>query len=74
MDAPFEGATIRSRSQNQDATQTLRAGSEPHEAQGGDRVPNSVGWGTAGDKSDSDDGLDLTDLPSDEEDPSVREP
>ena len=29
MGAPFEGATTRSRSQNQDATQTLRGDDEP---------------------------------------------
>ncbi|ELR05147.1 hypothetical protein VC83_08104 [Pseudogymnoascus destructans] len=69
MDAPFEGATTRSRSQNQDATQTLRADPELPGLWMDSQVTDSEGWRTPRDESGNDDKPDLTDVPSDEEAP-----
>ncbi|ELR09211.1 hypothetical protein GMDG_03785 [Pseudogymnoascus destructans 20631-21] len=61
MEAPFAGATTRSRSQNQDVTQTIRGDSpQPRERS---PLASSGGYGQERDAGDSSEGL--TDPPSD---------
>ena len=72
MDAPFEGATTRSRSQNYDATQTVRTESEPALGQDRDRETANARQEAAWVESDG--GSDLTNALSGEEDRREGEP
>lgn len=74
MDTPFEGVTTRSRSQNQDTTQTARGNTDPESRPAGDQWVADSQHQEAQLVSDDDDGPDLTDPPSDEEDPQGPSP